>query len=120
MRDLNNLDDMLSVLVDAEEPVRAILSDTETERLWKNGSYLDVLFYLMRGHRAEIYGVIAAFDGVITADEVPEKYSLPKIVALFREVVHNEAVREIFALFSSAGKKRDVSSSGSAPENTGV
>lgn len=120
MRDLNNLDDMLSVLVDAEEPVRAILTDAETERLWKNGSYLDVIFYLMRGHRAEVYGVIAAFDGGITAEEVPTVYSLPKIVSLFREVVHNEAVREIFALFSSAGKKMGVNSSGSAPENTGV
>ena len=120
MRDLNNLDEMFSVLVDAEEPVRAILADAETERLWKNGSYLDVLFYLISGHRAEVYGVIAAFDGGITAEEVPAVYSLPKIVALFREVIRNEAVREIFALFSSAGKKTGVTSSGSAPENTGV
>lgn len=120
MRDLNNLDDMLSVLVDAEEPVRAILTDKETERLWKNGSYLDVLFYLMRGHRAEIYGVIAALDGRISAEEVPEAYSLPKIISLFRDVVKNDAVREIFALFSQAGRKMGAASSGSAAVNTGA
>ncbi len=119
MRDLNNLDDMLSVLVEAEAPVRAILADSETERLWKKGTYLDVLFYLMRGHRAEIYGIVAALDGGIAADDVPAVYTLPKIVAMFGEVIRNEAVREIFALFSAAGRKTGVTSSGSAPENTG-
>ncbi len=118
MRNLNNLDEMLCVLVDTEQPVRAILADEEVKKLWRGGTYLDMAFYLLRAHRAELYAVIAALDGEVTAEEVPEKYGVAGVIHLFAEAAKNAEVRELFALFTAAGKKTGAVSSGSAPENT--
>lgn len=120
MRNLNNLDEMLCFLVDVEQPVRAILADDTVKTLWRGGTYLDVAFHLPRTHRAELYAVIAALDGEITAEEVPEKYGVSGVIHLFAEAAKNAEVRELFALFTAAGKKMGAVSSGSAPENTGA
>ena len=118
MRDLNNLNDMMLVLVDAEQPVRTILADEEVKNLWRGGTYMDMLFYLIREHRPEIFAVIAALDGAVTAEEAMEKYGLSDVVRMFTAVFHSEEARELFALFTAAGKKTGAVSSGSAPENT--
>lgn len=118
MRNLNNLDEMLCVLADAEKPVRAILADDEVKKLWRGGSYLDVMFYLIRRHREALFGVIAALDGEVTAEEAAGKYSLTDAIRLFSGVIHSEELREVFVLFSAAEKKKSAVSSGSAPGNT--
>lgn len=117
MRNLNNLDEMLCVLVDAEQPVRAILADDTVKTLWRGGTYLDMAFYLLRAHRAELYAVISALDGEVTAEEVTEKYGASGVIHLFAEAAKNAEVRELFALFTAAGKKTGAVSSGSVPEN---
>lgn len=118
MRNLNNLDDMLCVLVDAEQPVRAILADGEVKNLWKKGTYLDAIFYMLRAHRAELYAVVSALDGEVTPEEVPGKYGVSGVIHLFAEAAKCAEVRELFGLFTAAGKKKSAVSSGSAPVNT--
>ena len=118
MRNLNNLDNMLCVLVEAEQPVRAILADEAVKDLWRNGTYLDVVFHLLRAHRAELYAVISALDGEVTPDDVPGKYGVSGVIHLFAEAAKNAEVRELFGLFTAAGKKMSAVSSGSAPGNT--
>ncbi len=120
MRDLNNLDEMLCALAEAEQPVRAILLDEEVKHLYRGGTYLDMVFYLIRVHRAELYAVIAALDGEVTPEDVPEKYGVSGVIRLFAEAAENAEVRELFALFTAAGKKTRAVSSGSAPANTGA
>lgn len=120
MRDLNNLDNMIAVLVDVEQPVRGVLADPEVKNLWQNGTYLDMVFYLLKTHRAALYAVIAALDGEATAEEVPGKYGVSGVIHLFAEAAENKEVREMFALFSAAGKKRSAASSGPATETTGA
>lgn len=120
MRNLNNLDEMMDLFVEAEAPVRAILADEEVKKLWRGGSYLDVIFCLFREHRAGLYAVIAALDGEVGGEEVAEKYSLTDVIRLFTEIVRCEEFRELIALFTSAGKKKGAVSSGSPTANTGA
>ena len=120
MRNLNNLDEAICVLVDAEEPVRAILADKNVKNLWRGGTYLDVLFYLLRERRAELYAVIAALDGETDAGQVAETYSPTEVVRLFRDLAGSDEIRRLFALFTAAGTKKDAGSSGSLTANTGA
>lgn len=120
MRNLNNLDEMISVLVETEQTVRGILADEEVKKLWDDGTYLDMVFYLLRAHRAGLYAVIAALDGGVTAEEVPEKYGVTGVIHLFAQAAENTEVRELFGFFTAAGKKKGAASSGSATETTGA
>lgn len=120
MRNLNNLDEMLSVLVDVEQPIRDVLADEEVKKLYRGGTYTDMVFYLLRVHRADLYAVIAALDGEVTAAEVPAKYGASGVIHLFAEAAKNQEIRELFVLFSQAGKKMSAAFSGSAAATTGV
>lgn len=119
MRNLNNPDELIEVLADADEPLRAILADDEMKRIYREGSWWELLTYALKTHRLNLYAVVAALDGGCTAEEVPQKYTVTEIFSLFRCLAANEEYREIFAVFGFAGKK-NATSSGSAAVNTGA
>lgn len=120
MRNLNNLDELAEILVEVDEPLRAIVSDEEIRRIYYEGSYWELLVYALKMHRMNLYAVIAALDGGIAAADVPEHYKVTDISAMFRELAANGEYREIFAFFGFAGKKKGAASSGSATETTGA
>lgn len=120
MRNLNNLDDLANFIVEADMPIRDILADAEVKRIWKDGTYWELLVYLMKAHRAELYAVIAALDGEVLPGEVAGKYTVSDLAALLKEQLSTPEYAEILALFGAAGKKKSAASSGSATETTGA
>lgn len=118
MRDLNNLDELVEVLVEVDEPLRTIAADKEIRRIWREGSYWDMLMHMLKTHRTNLYAVVAALDGGITAAEVPARYKVTEIFSMFRTIAANEEYREIFAFFGFAERRKGAASSGSAMVNT--
>lgn len=118
MRDLNNPDDLVAVLSEADEPIRTILSDGEIRRIYREGSWWKLMVYALKTHKMNLYAVVAALDGGIAAAEVPEHYTVTGIFAMFRELAANEEYREVFAFFGFTGKKKGAVSSGPAAATT--
>lgn len=120
MRNLSNIDDLANFIVEADAPVRDILADAEVKRIRKDGTYWELLVYLMKVHRAELYAVIAALDGGVLPGEVAGKYTVPELAALLKEQLSKPEYAEILALFGVAGRKKGAASSGSAMGTTGA
>jgi transketolase N-terminal domain/subunit len=120
MRNLNNPDELAEVLVEADEPIHTMIGDSELKRIFREGSYWELMMYAVKAHRKNLYAVVAALDGGITAADVPNHYSVTDIIALFRGIAANKEYREVFSLFGFAVKKKGAASSGTATANTGA
>lgn len=120
MRDLNNPDELVAVLAEADEPIRTIVSDGEIRRIYLEGSWWELMVYALKTHKMNLYAVVAALDGGITAAEVPEHYKVTDIFAMFRGLAANEEYREIFAFFGFTGRKKGAASSGPVTATTGA
>ena len=118
MRNLDNVNDTMLVLADAEQPVRAILEDETVKALYRDGTYLDLLMYLICHHRDTFFEVVAAVDGEVDAKSAKEVYDWKRLRAMVDTIMSNKSFCEIVGLFIKAGKRTSAVSSGSAPVNT--
>lgn len=118
MRNLDNVNDTMLVLADAEQPVRTILADETVKELYRDGTYLDLLMYLVCHYRDTFFEVVAAVDGEVDAEGAKKVYDWKRLLAMVEAIKSNKSFCEIVVLFFRAGRKKRAVSSGSAPENT--
>lgn len=89
-------DRALTVLADVIEPIGAIMSDEEIQKMVKRKSpMLTIVGKALKTHANEVYAMLAALDGV-TIEEYKKNTSMSKILCDFADVVTDESLQSLF------------------------
>lgn len=89
----------ISVLANVIEPIGAIMSDEEIQKMVRKKSpMLAIVGKALKVHENEVYAMLAALDGV-GINEYKKNSSMAKILCDFADVVMDDSLQ---ALFTSA------------------
>jgi hypothetical protein len=106
----------LDVWADLLEPITAIASDKEFEKLYKSKPLVFAVKYVMKNHKSEILEVLALMQGEDVETFRPSFFELPKMIF---ELLNDKDIQELFQSQQIVTKDDSLSAvtqSGEGPE----